>query len=158
MKKHKKNLGPDWDTKKCWHTWAIQQYVNSWKYMTTDVYYHCHIYGGRYSWYPYFWQEAHIEATHCPCRREVLTKAGVMRKLAGTIHAAARRHYSNYKYSHSCLAVDSKPEDHHGCISHSCAISSTTPDQQQMATSSKNSATTQQQLKWILAHCGVPGN
>ena len=99
-----------------------------------------------------------MEATHCPCRGEGLTKAGVMRKLAGTIHAAARRHYSNYKYSHSCLAVDSKPEDHHGCISHRCAISSTTPDQQQMATSSKNSATTQQQLKWILAHCGVPGN
>ena len=87
-----------------------------------------------------------MEATHCPCRGEGLTKAGVMRKLAGTIHAAARRHYSNYKYSHSCLAVDSKPEDHHGCISHRCAISSTTPDQQQIATSSKNPATTQQQV------------
>ena len=85
-----------------------------------------------------------MEAIHCPCRGEGLTKAGVMRKLAGTIHAAARRHYSNYKYSQSCLAVDLKPEDHHGCISHRCALSSTTPDQQQMATSSKNySATTE---------------
>ena len=27
--KNKKSLGSDGDTKKCWHTWAIEQYVNS---------------------------------------------------------------------------------------------------------------------------------
>ena len=41
------------------------------------------------------------------------------------------------------LAVDSKPEEHHGCISHRCALIFTTPDQHQIATFSKSSATAQ---------------
>ena len=45
------------------------------------------------------------------------------------------------------LAVDSKLEEHHGCISNKCALSSATPDQHQIVTSSKSSATTQQQLQ-----------
>ena len=40
------------------------------------------------------------------------------------------------------LAVDSKLEEHHGCISNKCALSSATPDQHQIVTSSKSSATT----------------
>ena len=45
------------------------------------------------------------------------------------------------------LAVDSKLEGHHGCISHKCTLSYTTPDQQQIATSSKSCGTTKQQLQ-----------
>ena len=38
-------------------------------------------------------------------------------------------------------------EEHHGCISHWCALSSTNSDQQHIATSSKSSAITQQQMQ-----------
>ena len=64
---------------------------------------------------------------------------------------ATRRHHTNYKVrgiagGHlSCCGLTT--EEHHGCISHRCTLSSTSPDQQQIATSSKSSATTQQQLQ-----------
>ena len=59
------------------------------------------------------------------------------------------------------LAVDSKPEGHHGCISHNCALSSTSPDQQQFSTSSNalqllcNYYNCRVALQWRLAHCRV---
>ena len=67
-----------------------------------------------------------------------------------TASAATRIHYINYKAESEglmkaiSLAVDSKPEEHHDCISHR---SSTSPVQQQLVTSSKSSATIQQQLQ-----------
>ena len=51
-----------------------------------------------------------------------------------TVIEATRRHYSNYIDESDALmkaislAVDSKPEGHHGCISHNCALSSTSPE------------------------------
>ena len=84
-----------------------------------------------------------------------------------TVIEATRRHYSNYIDESDALmkaislAVDSKPEGHHGCISHNCVLSSTSPDQQQFSTSSNalqllcNYYNCRVALQWRLAQCRV---
>ena len=59
-----------------------------------------------------------------------------------TAIAATRRHYSNYNEELEALLkaisldVDSKPKEHHDCISHRCVLGYTNPDQQHIATPS----------------------
>ena len=60
-----------------------------------------------------------------------------------TLHQLQSRGIDNGNLS--CCGLTT--EEHHGCISHWCALSSTSPNQQHITSSSKCSATTQQQLQ-----------